>query len=128
MSNSYLTMFYKNSVVLIYETTIFINSSLLSFFMVKRIGGFRRKTRHKLQKNVRRKGKISLTRFFQEFKPNDKVVLNMEPAYHKGIYFPRFHGKIGTVIQKKGTCFEVVINDHSKKKTLIVHPVHLKRL
>ncbi|MBW3021882.1 hypothetical protein KY328_03110 [Candidatus Woesearchaeota archaeon] len=35
--------------------------------MVKRIGGARRKTRSKMKKPVRRKGKISITKYFQEF-------------------------------------------------------------
>ncbi len=96
--------------------------------MVKRIGGSRRKTRHKLKKNVRTRGKISLTRFFQTFKMGDKVVLNAEPAYQKAMYFPRFHGLVGSVSKKVGTCYEVSIKDHDKNKVVIVHPVHLKKL
>jgi len=96
--------------------------------MVKRVGGFRRKTRHKLKKNVRTKGKISLTRFFQKLKADDKVVLSAEPAYQKGMYFPRFHGKSAKVIRQVGTCYEVEMNDHKKSKTLIVHPIHLKKI
>ena len=42
---------------------------------MKRTGGLRRKTRHKLKKNVRTKGKISLRRFFQRFNEGDKVYL-----------------------------------------------------
>ena len=96
--------------------------------MVTGIGGFRSKTRHKLSKNVRVRGKISLTRFFQKFKVNDKVILNAEPGYQKGMYFPRFHGNIGTISKKIGTCYEVSIKDNNKAKTLIVHPVHLKKI
>jgi ribosomal protein L21E len=96
--------------------------------MVKRIGGFRRKTRHKLSKNVRRKGKISITKFFQKFKAGDKVILNAEPAYQKGMYYPRFHGRSATINKKLGTCYEVSVKDNNKSKNLIVHPVHLKKL
>ncbi len=94
--------------------------------MVKRIGGFRRKTKHKLKKNIRRRGKISLSKYFQTFKIGDKVLLSAEPAVQKGMYFPRYHGRIGIVKGNAGGCYQVNIKDGKKDKTLIVHPVHLK--
>lgn len=93
---------------------------------MKRVGGFRRKTRCKLRKNVRARGKIGLTKFFQKFCQGDTVNLVAEPAYQKGMYFPRYHGKAGIIKAKKGKCYEVEINDHKMVKTLIVHPVHLR--
>ncbi|MFC1768954.1 50S ribosomal protein L21e [Nanoarchaeota archaeon] len=95
--------------------------------MAKRIGGFRRKTRGKLSKPAKAKGKLSLTKFFQTFKEGDRVFLSAEPAYQKGLYFPRFHGKSGVVLGQKGRCYEIEIKDFRKKKTLVVHPAHLKR-
>ncbi len=96
--------------------------------MVKRIGGFRRKTRDKLKKPIRRKGKISITRYFQEFKEGDVVQLLAEPAIQKGMFHPRFYGKRAAIKGMKGKCYLVGIKDHNKNKELIVHPVHLKRL
>ena len=95
--------------------------------MVKRIGTFRSKTRHKLQKSRRSKGKISLSKYFQTFENGDRVILKAEPAVQKGMYFPRFHGKVGTVFNQKGNCYEIKIKDFTKEKTVVVHPVHLKR-
>ena len=95
--------------------------------MAKRIGSTRRKTRNKFKKSVRRKGKISLSKYFQAFIENDKVRLNTEPSIHKGMYFRRFHNKVGLIRRKNGTCYEVMIKDGKKEKMLIVHPVHLKR-
>lgn len=94
--------------------------------MVTRIGGFRRKTRRKLRKRVRDKGKISIRRYLQAFKIGDRVCLKAEPAVQKGMYMPRFHGKIGIVKAKRGKCYEVGIKDGNKEKMLLVHPVHLK--
>ena len=94
--------------------------------MVKRIGGFRRKTRYKFKKNIRRRGKISLSKYFQKFKVGDKVVLSAEPAVQKGMYFPRFHGMVGIIKGNAGNCYQVSITDQKKEKTLLVHPVHLK--
>jgi large subunit ribosomal protein L21e len=95
---------------------------------MKHHGGFRRKTRHKLGKHYKAKGKISLRSFFADFKEGDRVVLKAEPAYQKGMYYPRFHGRSGIVINKKGHCYEVLIKDGNKEKLLIVHPVHLLRV
>ena len=95
--------------------------------MVKRIGGIRRKTRYKFRKEKRRKGKISVTRYLQSFNIGDKVHLNIESAVQKGMYYPRFMGKTGLIKGRRGRCYEVAINDLGKEKTLIVHPVHLKK-
>ena|SRR3989344_7016448 len=96
--------------------------------MVKRIGGFRRKSRAKLRKHYKTRGKVSIRSFLQQFKPGDKVVLKAEPAYQLGMYYPRFHGKQGIVAGKSGKCYEVMIYDGNKEKMVVVHPVHLKRI
>ncbi len=94
---------------------------------MKHHGSFRRKTRGKLSKHYKKKGKLSIKNFFQEFKEGDKVILKAEPAYQKGLYYPRFHGKIGSIKSSRGECYIVEIKDGKKKKDIIVHPVHLKR-
>lgn len=95
--------------------------------MVKRIGGIRRKTRYKLRKEKRSKGKISITKYLQSFNAGDRVYLSVEPAVQKGMYHPRFMGKSGVIKNKRGNCYEVAINDLGKGKTLIIHPVHLRK-
>lgn len=85
-----------------------------------------RKARYKLRKPLRSKGKISVSRFMQSFEEGQKVHLGIESAYHKGLYNLRFMGKTGKIKGAKGRCYEVIINDHGKEKTLIVHPVHLR--
>ncbi len=96
--------------------------------MVTRTGSTRRKSRKKLTKTIRQRGKISLTRYFAEYKPGASVVLKAEPAVQKGMYHVRFHGKRGIIEGKQGDCYNVMIKDGSKQKTLIVHPVHLKKV
>ncbi len=96
--------------------------------MVTRIGGARRKTRAKFKKGYREQGKISLRRYLQRFEDGEKVVLLAEPAVQRGLYFRRFHGKIGTVTRSLGSCYEVRILDARKEKRLIVHPVHLRKV
>ena len=96
--------------------------------MVQRIGGFRRKSRNKLKKDIRKKGKISLSRYFQNFETGDKVCLKADAGVHKGQYFPRFHGRQGFIAGKRGFCYMVLVKDGNKSKELIVHPVHLTRV
>ena len=96
--------------------------------MAKRAGGLRRKTRDILKKHYKNRGKISLTKYFQEFKQGDKVALKAEPGIQKGMYFRRYHGKQGVVVGKQGDCCKILIKDFNMKKTLIVHPIHLKLL
>lgn len=93
--------------------------------MPKRIGGFRRKTRSKLRKAER--GKISIKKYLQKLALGDKVCLKAEPAIQHGMYYPRFHGKHGTVVGKQGKCYVVKIRDKTKEKSLIVHPIHLEK-
>jgi large subunit ribosomal protein L21e len=93
--------------------------------MVKK-KGIRRKSRDKLSKNIRDHGKISLRRYMQALDAGDRVALAAEPAYHKGLYHPRFHGKVGTVLGKQGRCYKILFSDINKEKMIIVHPVHLK--
>lgn len=96
--------------------------------MAKRKGGFRRKTRGKLKKNVRTRGKISIRRYTQSLAKGDHVTFNGEPAVQKGMYFPRFHGRTGVVTGTQGACYTVSFRDGKKGKTIIAHPVHLRKV
>lgn len=94
--------------------------------MVTRIGGARRKTRGIYRKSRSLKGKISIRRYLQELTEGTKVALVLEPGVHEGVFFRRFHGKIGVVDRKKGACYVVKIKDGNKAKEVISHPAHLK--
>lgn len=95
--------------------------------MTTRMDGFRKRTRSKFKKEHSEKGKIRIREFLKKFNVGDKVCLSVEPAYHKGMYRPKYMGKSGTITAVKGTCYEVEIKDFDKKKKLIVHPVHLNK-
>jgi large subunit ribosomal protein L21e len=95
--------------------------------MATRIGGFRKKTRNKLKKPHSLKGKIKIRNFLQKFEIGERVNLTIEPAVHGGMYLPRFKGRSGIVKRQLGTCYEVEIKDINKLKTLVIHPIHLKK-
>ncbi len=96
--------------------------------MTRRIGTFRTGTRHKLKKKLRTQGKISFTDYFADYKLGERVVLKPEPAVQKGMFHPKYIGKTGMIKSKQGDCYTVLIKDEKKSKTVIAHPVHLKRL
>ncbi len=95
--------------------------------MAQRTGGPRRKTRSKLRKNVRSKGKIKIRNYLQEFKDGDKVAFVAEPAVQTGMHHRRFQGEIGIVVGRQGSNYKVQIQDGTLQKELLVHPVHLRR-
>jgi large subunit ribosomal protein L21e len=78
-------------------------------------------------KGIREKGKIKLSNYFQELNENDRVAIVREPAVQSD--FPqRLVGKSGKVIGSRGRCKLISLEDGNKLKTIIVHPVHLKKL
>jgi large subunit ribosomal protein L21e len=81
-----------------------------------------------LKKNYPERGKIPLSRYFQEFNYGDKVALSAHSSVQKGMYFRRFHGMHGDVVGKRGECYRVLVQDGRKLKMLNVHPIHLKRV
>ena len=79
------------------------------------------------KKKERTRGKIQLSRYFQEFKNNDRVSIIREHA--KQPKFPkRLQGRTGIITGKRGQSYIIELKDSNKKKTFIIHPVHLKKL
>jgi large subunit ribosomal protein L21e len=91
-------------------------------------GGTRRKARYKLKKERKDKGKVSISRFMQTLKLDQRVHLKIESSYHKGEFHTQYTGKTGIVCGIRGKCYEIKIKDSNKEKMIIVHPVHLKVL
>ena len=79
------------------------------------------------RKNVKNKGKIKLSDYFQEFKDGERVAVVRELAVRPK--FPsKLQGRSGVVNGKRGRSYIVKINDLNKEKIYIIHPVHLKKL
>ncbi len=88
--------------------------------------GSRRKSRSKLRKNIRARGKISIARYLQQFKIGDRVLLDAEPAVQKGMYHPRYHSLTGIIVGKRGNGYQVRINDNGNVKDIFVIAIHLR--
>lgn len=94
--------------------------------MPKKSRGSRGGTRKKLSKKPYERSPI--TRYLQEFKEGQNVVIFPEPASHRGMPYPRFKGKSGVIIGKRGRSYVVKIMDGNMAKTIISRPEHLKAI
>jgi large subunit ribosomal protein L21e len=87
--------------------------------------GTRRKSRHKLKKTVREKGLSPITRALQEFTEGDIVNIDLDPSIQNGMPHPRFHGRTGKVIERRGRAYMVEVRDGGLMKEVIALPEHL---
>lgn len=78
-------------------------------------------------KTIREKGKLKLSRYFQEFKNGDSVAVVRDIALQPR--FPsRIHGSTGKIIGKRGNANLVAIRTQEKEKHFLIKSVHLKRI
>jgi large subunit ribosomal protein L21e len=87
--------------------------------------GFRRKTRKLLTKKDN-SGFSDKLLTLGKLESGDKVVIILNPTFHKGMPHKRYHGHIGTIIKKRGRAYEVEVSKGDKKVLLVVPPEHLK--
>jgi len=94
--------------------------------MTRKSRGFRSGTRKKLTQKPGYRPPI--TKFLQEFRKNQAVVILQEPSSQSGMPHPRFKGKMGKIIGKQGKAYIIEISDGNKVKKLIAKPEHLKAI
>jgi large subunit ribosomal protein L21e len=79
------------------------------------------------RKPVRTRGKLSLSRYFQELKEGDFVAISREASVTSN--FPkRLQGITGVVENRRGKAYMIIIKDGNKEKRLLVEPIHLKKI
>ena len=93
---------------------------------MKKSKGYRSRTRKLLKKHVRERGLPPLSRILRVYEPGEKVSIVIDPSIHKGQPHKRFHGKIGTVVGKRGRAYVVSVKLGNSVKTLISRPEHLR--
>lgn len=78
-------------------------------------------------KRDRKKGKMQLSRYFQEFDKGDSVSVARELSVQSS--FPeRIQGRTGVVEGKRGRSYVVKIKDNKKDKIFLIEPIHLKKV
>jgi large subunit ribosomal protein L21e len=88
--------------------------------------GYRAGTRRLLRKEPRERGKIRISKLLHEYQPGSRIVIKIDSSVQKGMPHRRFHGKIGTVTEKRGRSYVVNVPLGDSVKEIIVRPEHLE--
>ncbi|HID73778.1 MAG TPA: 50S ribosomal protein L21e [Thermoplasmata archaeon] len=96
--------------------------------MVRRSKGLRFRTRKLFRKRPRDRGDLNITKRLQTFERGDRVAIVIDPSFQRGQPHKRFHGLTGVIAGMQGRSYAVKVSLGDKKKTVISHPIHLKRL
>jgi len=88
--------------------------------------GYRCGTRRLMTKGRREHGKLSLSKLLYEYQPGSQVVVRIEPSVHKGMPHKRYHGRVGTIVNKRGRSYVVSVSQGDAVREIIVRPEHLE--
>ncbi|MEM2080683.1 MAG: 50S ribosomal protein L21e [Candidatus Bathyarchaeia archaeon] len=88
--------------------------------------GYHTGARGLLKKKPREKGKPKLSKLLTKYEPGSKVIIKMDSSVQKGMPHKRFHGKIGTVIERRGRGYVVSVPNGDAIKEIIVRSEHLE--
>ncbi|MBW6462239.1 MAG: 50S ribosomal protein L21e [DPANN group archaeon] len=93
---------------------------------MKRSRGFRSGTRRLLYigRSVRR----TITKTLRTFEIGEKVLIKHDASVQSGMPHPKFYGRVGNVVEKRGLSYRVAIKDGNKDKSLIARPEHIRKL
>jgi large subunit ribosomal protein L21e len=88
--------------------------------------GYYSGTRSLLKKPTREKGKPNIGKILREYAPGSQVIIKMDSSVQKSMPHKRFHGKIGTVMEKRGRGYVVSVPQGNAVKEIIVRSEHLE--
>ena len=94
---------------------------------MKRSKGLRSKTRRKLKRKYKERGKTPITKTLQSFDVGEKANIVIDPSVQRGQPHPRFHGLTGDIAGMQGDAYLVDVECGNKMKRLVVSPEHLKK-
>jgi large subunit ribosomal protein L21e len=93
---------------------------------VKKSKGYRRGTRRLLKRAPRERGKPKLGKLLYAYELGSQVIIKIDSSVQKGMPHRRFHGKIGTVVEKRGRGYVVNVAQGDAMKEIIVRSEHLE--
>ncbi|MCW4008472.1 MAG: 50S ribosomal protein L21e [Candidatus Bathyarchaeota archaeon] len=88
--------------------------------------GYHTGARGILKKKPREKGKPKLSKLLTKYEIGSKVIIKMDSSVQKGMPHKRFHGKIGTVVERRGRGYVVSVPAGDTVKEIIVRSEHLE--
>jgi len=93
---------------------------------VRKSKGYRSGARRLLTKEPREHGKLRLSKLLYEYQPGSQVVIRIDSSVHKGMPHRRYHGRVATVINKRGRSYVLSVSQGDAVKEVIVRPEHLE--
>ncbi len=93
---------------------------------MKKSKGYRRGTRKLAKKPTREKGKPNIGKLLVEHQVGSQVIIKIDSSVQKSIPHRRFHGKIGTVLDKRGRGYIVSVPQGESVKSIVVRSEHLE--
>ena len=91
--------------------------------MAKRIRGNR--GGHSRQQLSRHRERTTVNELLREFKAGDHVVIDLNSSIQMAMPHPRFQGKPGKILGKRGDAYEVSFMDGGKEKMIVTTTAHL---
>jgi large subunit ribosomal protein L21e len=88
--------------------------------------GYRAGTRRLLKKAPRERGKMRISKLLHEYQPGSCVVIRIDASVPKGMPHRRYHGKVGTIVNRRGRSYVVSVTQGEAVKEIIVRPEHLE--
>jgi large subunit ribosomal protein L21e len=88
--------------------------------------GYYSGTRSLLRKPTRAKGKPQIGKLLQDYASGSQVIIKMDSSVQKSMPHKRFHGKIGTVVEKRGRGYVVRVPQGEAVKEIVVRSEHLE--
>ncbi len=89
--------------------------------------GYHSGARKLLTKHAREKGKPKLGKLLIEHTPGSQVIIKLDSSEQKSLPHKRFHGKIGTVVERRGRGYVVNVAQGDAVKQIIVRSEHLEK-
>ena len=93
---------------------------------MKKSKGFRAGTRRISKKKPRESGKPKISKLLQEYVPGSNVIIKMDSSIQKSLPHKRYHGKIGTILNKRGRAYVVSVGQGNAIREIIVRSEHLE--
>jgi len=69
----------------------------------------------------------SLGYLLTDYSLGDKVLISIDPSFHKGQPYKRYHGKSGIISERRGKAYVINVQDGGKMRQIIAKAEHLKR-
>jgi large subunit ribosomal protein L21e len=88
--------------------------------------GYRAGARRLLTKGPREHGKLRLSKLLYEYPPGASVIIKIDSSVHKGMPHRRYHGRVGTILNKRGRSYVVSVSQGDAVREIIVRPEHLE--